>query len=63
MKIEDFVNTVQWASDVLITVDSVDLDGDFELLRNGEVVITGSLTTYSLGLILSEVARRLSEVK
>lgn len=56
----EFVDTVKWAAEVLITVDTVDLGHDFEVLKNGEVFVKGSLTTYSLGLILSEAVRRLN---
>jgi hypothetical protein len=61
MSNEVFVNTVQWAADILIMVDTVDLGEDFEVLKNGEIVVKGELTTYSLGLILSEAVRRLSD--
>lgn len=60
---EVFVESVQWAADMLIMVDTVDLGEDFEILHNGEVFVKGRLTTYSLGLILKEAVRRLSDVK
>jgi hypothetical protein len=61
MNNEVFVETVQWAAEILIMVDTVDLGEDFEVLKNGEVVVEGKLTTFSLGLILSEVVRQLSD--